>query len=154
MKSTVIVWDLETVPDLPGQPPTTSLVSQTRTFARLSAAASPSTSTTSSCASARSSLTASAPRCCGAGGFTGRSFARCLIGLPVYRYDWQRGLANVRFAPKATEVLRCRKASLCGKTRLMQCSKRRRYSITSAAQPTSVMNNSRRLLIQLLRRQC
>jgi hypothetical protein len=45
-------------------------------------------------------------------------------------------------------------ASLCAKRRLMQCSKRRRYSITSAAQPTSVMNNSRRLLIQLLRRQC
>jgi hypothetical protein len=25
----------------------------------------------------------------------------------------QRGLIDVRFAPKATEVLRCRKASLC-----------------------------------------
>ena len=29
---------------------------------------------------------------------------------------WQRGLVNVRFAPKATEMLRCRKASLCAKT--------------------------------------
>jgi hypothetical protein len=29
----------------------------------------------------------------------------------------QRGLVNVRFAPKATEVLRCRKASLCVESR-------------------------------------
>src|SRR5262249_57602027 len=36
----------------------------------------------------------------------------------------QRGLINVRFAPKATEVLRCRKASLCaksGREQMQQC---------------------------------
>jgi len=45
----------------------------------------------------------------------------------------KRGLVNVRFAPKATEVLRCRKTSLCANKRHMQCSKLQ--SIRSPRQP-------------------
>jgi hypothetical protein len=48
----------------------------------------------------------------------------------------QRNSINVRFAPKATEMLRCRKASLCANCRLMQCSNDvggAAYSITSSA---------------------
>src|SRR5215831_19090634 len=39
----------------------------------------------------------------------------------------KRGSVNVRFAPKATEVLRCREASLCAKGQLIQRSKLRHY---------------------------
>jgi len=45
----------------------------------------------------------------------------------------KRGSVNVRFAPKATEVLRCRKTSLCANKRHMQCSKLQ--SIRSPRQP-------------------
>ena len=49
----------------------------------------------------------------------------------------QRGLVNVRFTPKATEVLRCRKASLCARRRPEQAQQARSrccgYSITSLA---------------------
>src|SRR5262245_11406683 len=40
---------------------------------------------------------------------------------------------HVRFAPKATEVLRCREASLCARTGLLRRSKEHPYSIASSA---------------------
>ena len=42
----------------------------------------------------------------------------------------KRGLVNVRFALKATEVLRCRKASLCANRDPLHRSKQLPYSIT------------------------
>jgi hypothetical protein len=54
----------------------------------------------------------------------------------VARRAGQRGL--VRFAPKATEVLRCRKASLCAISDIGALRKPADYSITSSAVASSV----------------
>src|SRR5262249_46825437 len=56
----------------------------------------------------------------------------------------KRGSVNVRFARKATEVLRCREASLCAKSRHMQCSKFS-YSITSSARARTAQPTRRGL---------
>src|SRR5271169_1140489 len=50
---------------------------------------------------------------------------------------------NVRFTPESghqSDVFRC---PLCARTRLMQCSKQRRYSITSSAAASSVAGTVR-----------
>ena len=55
----------------------------------------------------------------------------------------KRGSVNVRFAPKATEVLRCRKASLCAKTGLMHCSNERAAQLLAALPPKASDRESR-----------
>src|SRR5262249_36323005 len=49
------------------------------------------------------------------------------------KFFCKRGSVNGRFAPKATEVLRCRKASLCARTGCEQSQQGSPYSITSSA---------------------
>src|SRR5262249_9504494 len=61
------------------------------------------------------------------------------------------GLSNVRFAPKATEVLRCREASLCATTGLMHRSRQHSYSITSLAMASRVGGTSRPSALAVLR---
>src|SRR5262245_26157438 len=51
----------------------------------------------------------------------------------------KRGSVNVRFAPKAAEVLRCREASLCATSGREQSQKTCAYSISSSAAASSLV---------------
>jgi hypothetical protein len=85
------------------------------------------------CGSRRASVTKYAS--CGSAWFPGR----LLTGDPWWTTRGPRGSCkrcnslNVRFALKATEVLRCRELTRCANRRQMHCSKDSRYSITSSA---------------------
>src|SRR6516225_1195774 len=50
----------------------------------------------------------------------------------------KRGSVNVRFAPKATKVLRCREASLCANSGLLE----RRKTVCEGPSPEKPMHNA------------
>src|SRR5262249_47110615 len=66
-----------------------------------------------------------------------RTIAIYLLGRTHKPAFCKRGSVNVRLAPKATEVLRCCKASLCAMSGPTQCSKLHLRSNASSARATS-----------------
>src|SRR5262249_41862385 len=63
----------------------------------------------------------------------------------------ERGLVDVRFAPKATEVLRCREVPRSAITGCEQSQQGSAYSITSSARASSIGGTSRPSALAVLR---
>src|SRR5262249_53405320 len=67
-----------------------------------------------------------------------RTIAIYLLGRTHKSAPCKRGSVNVRFAPNATELLRCRKTSLCANSGLLQRSK----TVCEGPSPEKPMHNA------------
>jgi hypothetical protein len=77
---------------------------------------------------------------------------QCLLGVILYRTRQPCPAPDVRFAPLATELAWRPNMTRWVKTRIIQCSKAGRYSITSSASASSMPGISRPSALAVVRR--